>query len=100
MEMIAPIIIAVLSSSVLNSILAFIFAQIKEKNDKNSKSVRAERLTLLFIIKSCGIRHIKDGNISETDFKALEETYNLYKELGGDGYADKIFNSVKELDII
>lgn len=98
MENIATIIIAVLGSSVINTVLTFIFTQVKEKKDKNSKSVRAERLTLLYIIKSCGKHYLRDGEITETDFKALEETYNLYKELGGDGYADKIYNAVKELD--
>lgn len=98
--MILTIIGAVLGSSVINTVLNFIFASVKEKRDKNSKSVRAERLTLLYIIKSCGKSHLKDGVINETDFKAFEETYNLYKELGGDGYADKIFAEVQGLDII
>lgn len=97
--MTVTIICAVLGSSVINTLLNYIFTMLREKKDKNSKSVRAERLTLLYIIKSCGKHHIKEGYISETDYKAIEETYNLYKELGGDGYADKIFEAVKSLDI-
>ena len=97
--MILTIILAILSSSVINSILTFIFTQIREKNDKTSKGVHAERLTLLYIIKASGRQHIEDGFISETDFKALNETYQLYKDLGGDGYADYIWGKVQALDI-
>lgn len=97
--MVLSIIIAVLSSSVINSILTFIFTMIQKKNDKNDNTVKAERLTLLYIIKSSGKEYLAEGYISETDFKAMEETYNLYKDLGGDGYADKIWHAINALDV-
>lgn len=97
------ILCAVLSSSLLTGLVSKIADAIidrhKKKNIANDVHAKSERLTLLYVLKASGNEYIERGKICETDFRAFDETYHTYKDLGGDGYADKIYKAVTELEV-
>lgn len=99
MEIVTTIILAILSSTVINTILTFIFDRIKEKRTHRNRFDEALRLILLSDIKDIGRDYIKCGKVNAIDLQAFNEMYSCYKGLGGDGYADQIHEKVNELEI-
>ena len=91
------VICAILGSTVFTTAFTKLLDLIIEKCRKDSPQKRASRLTLLYVIKEGGKAYVAEGSICETDYRAFEETYKTYKDLGGDGYADKIHEEVNKL---
>jgi len=45
-------------------------------------------------------RHHDERKLREYEFKNLEQCYKAYKALGGNSFIDKIYNEMKEWDIV
>ena len=97
---ITSIIVAILSSSLLSSLLAFVFEMVRSRRDTKSNSVKADRLILLYVIKASGKTYIDANKVSAIELSAFNETYKCYKDLGGDGYADTIHEKVNNLEVV
>ncbi|MCR5725979.1 MAG: hypothetical protein K6G24_00785 [Lachnospiraceae bacterium] len=90
--------IAILSSSVLATIISGIFQLINNRKNKTTKLEAGMSLLLLASIKTDGKQLIEQGKVSKDDYDAFCAKYNAYKSLGGDGWADGIKQKVDMLE--
>lgn len=90
------IICAVLGSSVISTIINQVFLRLDQKNRRD----KVDRFLLLEAVERRGTRSTLAGKISPTNLKAFLECYDLYKALGGDGYADSMKKKVEALPIV
>jgi len=97
------IILAIIGSGMLSGLLATIVSTINSnKQKKKDNSVKLEtglRLILLSTLKRDGKDAILKGSISKEDYEAFLASYNAYKALDGDGWADKVLKQVSELPV-
>lgn len=89
------IIVAILTSSVVGSIVTRLFTMI----DQAKHSRKIDQIVLLFVIKTLANDALFEGSISTEDLQTLEDAYSEYKRLGGNGYADTIMRKVRALPI-
>ena len=99
-SIILTIALAILSSTVINTIVTFVLERIKDRKHHRNRYDEALRLILLAEIKKQGKFFIEQGEIEALDLQAFNEGYRCYKELGGDGYADTIHEKVNGLNKI
>lgn len=83
---------AILGSSVVTLI-------IKTLIDHFSKGRKVDQFQLLGEIDRLGDKYIAKGSIPKDQLKRFCETYDLYHNLGGNGYADAIYKKVVALPI-
>lgn len=97
------IIIAIIGSGLLSGGLATVvntLANKKREKTENTKNLETGlRLILLYTLKRDGRDAIQKGEISKEDYEAFLASYNAYKALDGDGWADKVFNQVGALPV-
>ena len=84
------IILAVLGSGVISTIISCIFQYINQKKNKQTQLEEGMSLLLLSSLKRDGKELMSQGKISKNDYDSFCATYNAYKALGGDGWADGI----------
>lgn len=96
-EIVIAVISAILGSSVLTCILNFVFEMIKRKSGVKSASEKALCMTMLFILKETASEYMKKEEITVKELESFNATYQCYKELGGDGWADEVHELVNEL---
>ena len=93
------IIIAVISSGALSALISAIANLIGNVVRKKSVQNRALSMLLLRDIQLSGAEILQQTQIDADNFKQFEESYKIYKELGGNGYADKVMNEVARLPL-
>ena len=97
------IVIAILSSGILSGAVATLISVISAKKaKKRDNSVKIEvglRLILLSTLKRDGKEALQKCKIAKDDYEAFLASYNAYKALGGDGWADKVYNQIKKLPV-
>jgi len=87
--------LAILSSSAVATIVSSIINRI-DKKDNLSKAVQ---LLMLGEIKLQGKDYLSIGEINLEELQAFNECYQVYKKLGGNGYAETIHSKVNALPI-
>ena len=97
------IVIAIISSGIFSGLLATVISTINaNKQKKKDNTLKLEvglRLILLSTLKRDGKDAITKGSISKEDYEAFCASYNAYKALDGDGWADKVFSQVQKLPV-
>lgn len=93
------IIVAIIGSGALSAIISGVFSLIREKKSGTVKMQEGMKLLLLSSLKRDGKDILKDGKVSKQDYDAFIASYNAYKELGGDGWADMIKSQIEQLEI-
>jgi hypothetical protein len=97
------IIIAIIGSGLLSGAMASIISAIStkqaKKKDDTQKLEIGLKLLLLSSLKRDGRDAINHKTISKDDYEAFLASYNAYKALGGDGWADKVLKQVSELPV-
>lgn len=69
----------------------------EKKDDKKDSLTAAIRFCLLGEFERYGQHLTSKGNPpTVAEFHRAQEMYGLYKALGGDGYADALFESIKD----
>lgn len=98
------IIIAILSSTLLSTIISNLFTIWKEKvkkgkedDEEKKRRQKIDRLLLLSALKIQARCMISEGYRTELTTRELEKYYGAYKGEGGDGFADDIYNQAKAL---
>lgn len=100
------IIIAIISSGLFSGAIAALISLISTR--ESAKRIRKEsiekieeglRLLLLSSMRRDGKEAIQKENISKEDYEAFKASYDAYKALGGDGWADKVKNQVDKLPV-
>lgn len=92
------IIIAILGSGVISTIISCLFQMRSEKKTKLDKFENGMSLLLLSAMKTTGKAILEDGVVSKNDYDSFCATYDAYKSLGGDGWADGIKKQVDALE--
>lgn len=97
------IILAILGSGAFSGLLATVISTIntnkQKKKDDTKKLEVGLRLILLSTLKRDGNDLITKGSVSKEDYEAFLASYNAYKALEGDGWADKVLKQVSELPV-
>ena len=88
------LIIAVLSSGVLSTIIGCVFQIVSNRKKKLNKLEEGICLLLLSDIRANGKKLIDQGTVSREEYAIFNASYQAYKELGGDGWADGVKTSV------
>lgn len=91
------IILAVLGSGVISTIISCVFQYINQKKSKQDQFEEGMSLLLLSSLKRDAKDLISQGEISKNDYDSFMATYNAYKALGGDGWADSVKDEVVSL---
>ena len=68
------------------------------KKTKLDKFENGMSLLLLSAMKTTGKAILEDGVVSKNDYDSFCATYDAYKSLGGDGWADGIKKQVDALE--
>ena len=92
------IVIAILSSGVISTLISSLFQYHSDKKKKLDKFENGMSLLLLSAMKQTGKAILEDGTVSKSDYESFCATYNAYKSLGGDGWADGIKAQVDALE--
>lgn len=96
-EYIVAIVVATLASSGLWSFVLYMVQKRDEKKDSLTRLILG--LAYREITDLC-IKYIKQGCITKDDYEDLiKYLFTPYKELGGDGTAEKLVDEVKKLPI-
>ncbi len=92
------------SSGVVGAVVAHVIkkaddkrAETKENDEKQENMEEGIKLLMLDSIILHGRIFIADGQISKTEYDIFKSKYDCYKKLGGDGWADSVFNQVTNL---
>lgn len=97
------VVIAIISSGLLSGLLATVVTTISNKRNKereDDKNLKIGlRLILLSTLKRDGKDALQKGEITKEDYEAFLASYNAYKALDGDGWADKVFKQVGALPV-
>lgn len=96
-DFILAIIVATLASSGLWSFVLYLI----QRKDKEKDALTKLMLGLAYreIMKLC-LEYIERGSITKDEYEDLiKYLYDPYKELGGDGTAERLVNAVKALPI-
>lgn len=88
-EMFVAIFVAIMGS--LNSILLIL-----DRFSKNSIWKRGNKLNMCINFQNEARRILELGKIEDSEYNQLCEMYDVYKKMGGDGYADKLKGEVDE----
>ena len=91
------LIIAILSSGVLSTIIGCVFQIINNRKRKLNKLEEGICLLLLSDIRANGKKLIDHGTVSREEYAIFNASYQAYKELGGDGWADGVKSNVDML---
>ena len=79
------------------SVAGLIYNIVKDKHANRSALNRSVGFLLLRALKHDAADSIKRGYISPAELEALEEQYSLYREMGGNGFADALVNQCRKL---
>ena len=92
------IILAVLGSGVISTIISCVFQYMNQKKSKQTKFEKGMSLLLLSSLRRDGKDLTAQRKISKSDYDSFMATYDAYKSLGGDGWADGIRDKVEILE--
>lgn len=92
------IVIAILGSGVISTLISCLFQMSSDKKKKLDKFENGMSLLLLSAMKTTGRAILSDGTVSKSDYDSFCATYDAYKSLGGDGWADGIKKQVDSLE--
>lgn len=84
------LILAILGSGVISTIISCVFQYVNQKKNKQTQLEEGMSLLLLSSLKRDGKELLAQGKVSKNDYDSFCATYNAYKALGGDGWADGI----------
>lgn len=96
-SILVTLICAVLGSSVLTTLVNRLFERKDKKSALEVARDKAIMYCLLVVFKIEARRLIQsDEPIGRKDWNQLTDMYNTYKDMGGDGYADILYEQAKE----
>ena len=93
------IVLAIIGSGILSGALSTLITVIANTvRDRNG--IRAGvRMSLYYQFRDHALAAIRDGEVDANDLQILQDTYDIYKRLGGDGYFDNLMNKCQSLVI-
>lgn len=92
------IVLAIVGSSALSALVSGVFGILRDRKAGSQKMQEGMKLLLLSSLKRDGKDILKEGKVSKQDYDAFMASYNAYKELGGDGWADMVKKQIEDLN--
>lgn len=93
------IIIAIIGSGALSALVSGLVTYLNGRRKAKSGLDKGVRMLLLAEIKMSGSKYCSDGHISFGELESFTEMYNVYKALGGNGYAEAVKHKVEALPV-
>lgn len=99
-------IIGILGAGIGSGIMAIALAKLQRKWQKEDRSedlidAQTEALKVLMIdrVRTLGREFVKQGYIILEDKETIDEMYQSYKDLGGNGHLTTLMNEVNKLEV-
>lgn len=83
----------------LPSLAGLLYTILKDKRQDHSTLGRAIGFLLLRALRHDAGESIRRGYITPSELEILEESYDLYKRLGGNGFADALLIQIRKLPL-
>lgn len=99
MNDLTQIIVAVLGSGALSTLTAITANAINDRKTKDDDIRAGVRMSLYYQFRDHALSIIREGEVDADDLQMLQETYDIYKRLGGDGFCDSLMTRCKSLTI-
>lgn len=93
------IIVAIIGSGALSTLISLLVGRRNEKKDEARTVEDALQCLCLGEIRRSGEKHIARGQIAPDDYQEFVDLYDVYKRLGGNGYAERIKDAIDELPL-
>lgn len=94
------IVVAIIGSGALSTFISVLASRSARKKDAAKVIEDGLSFLLLAEIERRGERHIDRGEISTDDYAKFNDLCEVYKRLGGNGYATRIKEAVDELPLV
>jgi len=95
----STILIAIVSSGALSTLITCVFKIIESNNSRTNMQQLVNQEMLLWRIKDGGKKALAANEITHEEFEDLTRVYTLYKQLGGNGFAEAVMSKVKALPL-
>lgn len=95
----SEIIVAIIGSGALSALVSGVIQLINGKRKAKKGIEQAVSFLILGELERQFDKLIAKGHATRKDMKRFREVYDTYKKLGGDGYADDMFEAAKELEV-
>ena len=104
MESLIIALIGAVTGSGVSSVVIALLQRKWSKEDKHDARVdalvTANKVLMIDKVRWLGKKYIADGEISLEDKENLQEMYNAYKSLGGNGHLDMVMQEVNHLKVV
>lgn len=103
MELLKIILASGTVSGAMTILLAVIQRHWKKTDDKDDSIkalVNAQKVLMVDRVRYLGQNYIQAGQISLESKENLEEMYQAYKKLGGNGHLETVMHEVEKLKIV
>ena len=103
MELIIAL-IGALTGSGVSSVIVVLLQRKWSKQDKRDNRVdalvEANKVLMIDKVRYLGKKYISEGEIHLEDKENLQEMYDAYKRLGGNGHLDTVMYEVNRLNVV
>lgn len=100
------LIIGILGAGIGSGVMAIVLAVLQRRWQRKDKSddqmnAQTEALKVIMVdrVRHLGRTYIKQGYILLDDKETLQEMYNAYKALGGNGHLSMVMSEVEKLEV-
>ena len=92
------LILGILGSGVISTLISCIFQIVNNKKQKLGRFEEGMKLLLLSDVRANGKKLIEQGKVTREEYAIFNASYQAYKDLGGDGWADGVKAKVDILE--
>lgn len=92
------LVLGILGSGVISTIISCVFQTMNNKKQKLGRFEEGMKLLLLSDVRANGKKLIEQGKVTREEYAIFNASYQAYKDLGGDGWADGVKTKVDLLE--
>lgn len=92
------LVLGILGSGVISTLISCIFQIVNNKKQKLGRFEEGMKLLLLSDVRANGKKLIEQGKVTREEYAIFNASYQAYKDLGGDGWADGVKAKVDILE--
>jgi hypothetical protein len=92
------LLLGILGSGVISTLISCIFQTVNNKKQKLGRFEEGMKLLLLSDVRANGKKLIEQGKVTREEYAIFNASYQAYKDLGGDGWADGVKAKVDILE--
>ena len=92
------LVLGILGSGVISTIISCVFQTMNNKKQKLGRFEEGMKLLLLSDVRANGKKLIEQGKVTREEYAIFNASYQAYKDLGGDGWADGVKAKVDILE--